>query len=898
MKKKILTGLVLLVFCSIGVFGGFPAGAAGEAAIGNTYYVSTMGADDNDGRSPSAPWKTLAKVSSQVFQPGDQILLRGGDEWVGEQLNLQGSGTAQNPILLSAYGTGRPKISNADPTLVLTNRSGWTIRGLELHNTCETPMTGGGNIIPTVSVQFTNSGVYHSLTIEDNLIYGDSHDRNTRGITLMAIYPGREEEVAFDIQISDNELHDVGWDAIMAYGWDTITDSNSVTSALYRNVDILRNQIYRTGNSGIILGTANHAAVKWNELHDIGIYEGEGNSLGSAGIISIVTSHVDILFNEVSRVSDSSSGNDGEGIDVDWQTEFNRVLYNHCYDNMGPGIGTMSNTHTTIQKNRVSGSRGLTAVGQGQITMTDFRVPSASLRGVNFLDLSDNLILIDEPGTQGIATSLGSGDPWTNNYVASNRFVLSPAVENISVFQFGAASQISSSNQNLVFSSNGSTFAASSNGQSYDSLASWQAGTGWDADTVLAPLDTQAPQSVTGLTATVRPSGRGVELTWDANGGQVDHYNLFRSTEANFEPGYTNMIGQTSQTEFTDAQELRGLTTYYYKVHAEDQIGNSGGNSQEVSVSIGALEPEDPLRYCASEDFSVIRQGPTWRYQSGTQGEYADIPQFDLSWNAWHIGGSEAFVAAYSQMPGADRDSVRTFSVPLDGTLELDPAGIQLAGPAEGSDGVLVRILHNGEPIWPSAGWQDVTWDTPAQSPQLTLQVKRGEELQFVVNRNETTAGDIVIWDPVLHLTEIVLPPDRPVMPPPYDYGLPQPLTRGLFAQDFDGGSAEGFTALSGTWQVEPDPDGGYRYRQSGTSPALAVAGETDWSEYTVSGDIEPIQLGPDGAVGICAMVQAADRCYRVQLNADNTIGIYKTFDGTESLLGSAPYPVTEGQRY
>ncbi|NIQ99598.1 MAG: hypothetical protein GTN78_05275, partial [Gemmatimonadales bacterium] len=50
-----------------------------------TYYVdAVLGADANAGTGPgAAAWKTLGKVNSVVFAPGDEILFRAGRVWVG-----------------------------------------------------------------------------------------------------------------------------------------------------------------------------------------------------------------------------------------------------------------------------------------------------------------------------------------------------------------------------------------------------------------------------------------------------------------------------------------------------------------------------------------------------------------------------------------------------------------------------------------------------------------------------------------------------------------------------------------------------------------------------------------------------------------------------------------------
>src|ERR1700687_3796519 len=81
-----------------------PAGAT-------TYYISSsLGNDNNDGQSPEKAWKNLSKIflkstSKDPFQPGDNVLLKRGDQWDG-QIRLQASGTAQKPVTLGAYGQG------------------------------------------------------------------------------------------------------------------------------------------------------------------------------------------------------------------------------------------------------------------------------------------------------------------------------------------------------------------------------------------------------------------------------------------------------------------------------------------------------------------------------------------------------------------------------------------------------------------------------------------------------------------------------------------------------------------------------------------------------------------------------------------------------------------------
>jgi len=106
-------------------------------AYATTYYVdATNGNDFNNGLSPETAWKTISKVNSMDFKPGDTILFKRGEIW-REQLIVPSSGTEGNPITFGAYGEGeKPKITGAD---IVTNWEGpdeygvWKISGSAWH---------------------------------------------------------------------------------------------------------------------------------------------------------------------------------------------------------------------------------------------------------------------------------------------------------------------------------------------------------------------------------------------------------------------------------------------------------------------------------------------------------------------------------------------------------------------------------------------------------------------------------------------------------------------------------------------------------------------------------------------------------------------------------------------
>ncbi len=90
------------------------------AGSATNYYVSTSGNDSNNGTSENTAWKSIAKVNSVSFKPGDRILFHCGDTFTGT-INVNNSGTSGSAIVYGSYGTGLKPVINGAEVI-----SGWT----------------------------------------------------------------------------------------------------------------------------------------------------------------------------------------------------------------------------------------------------------------------------------------------------------------------------------------------------------------------------------------------------------------------------------------------------------------------------------------------------------------------------------------------------------------------------------------------------------------------------------------------------------------------------------------------------------------------------------------------------------------------------------------------------
>ena len=85
---------------------------ASITSIAQTIYISTTEGDDaNDGFSEQSPLKTLARASELGQITGDQVRLKAGDTFFG-QLEITGSGTATEPLMVTSYGEGEKPLLN------------------------------------------------------------------------------------------------------------------------------------------------------------------------------------------------------------------------------------------------------------------------------------------------------------------------------------------------------------------------------------------------------------------------------------------------------------------------------------------------------------------------------------------------------------------------------------------------------------------------------------------------------------------------------------------------------------------------------------------------------------------------------------------------------------------
>lgn len=131
--------------------------------------------------------------------------------------------------------------------------------------------------------------------------------------------------------------------------------------------------------------------------------------------------------------------------------------------------------------------------------------------------------------------------------------------------------------------------------------------------------------------------------------------------------------------------------------------------------------------------------------------------------------------------------------------------------------------------------------------------------------------------------------------PTPTPTATPTPAGGVLFSDDFEDGTADGWTPVTGSWSVVTD--GTKVYKNSSTSgESLSYAGQTTWSNYAVEAKIKAIN---PKAVGIVGRYGDSSNYYMFRLHIEfDKAQLYKKVGGTFTLLQEVTYDFSAGTWY
>lgn len=308
------------------------------------YYIDARyGSDANRGTSPQQAWKTIGKINSHVFQPGDQLLFKAGSIYEG-QLKPQGSGTRQQPVRVGKYGEGyKPRIQGngcMPGAVFLYNVQGWEITELDVSNYgVERAAKRTGVAVTLTDFGTATHIVLKNLDIHD--VNGSLIKEQGGGAGIIFSNNGKTVVSTFDgLLVEQCSIKRCERNGILINGYSNRADWHPSKHVVIRN-----NLLEGVPGDGIVPIGCDSALIEHNIMRDCPRLLPDGEA--AAGIWPWSCDNTIIQYNEV---SDHKAPWDAQGFDSDWNCRNTHIQYNYSHDNEGGFLLVCNDGNATLPR--------------------------------------------------------------------------------------------------------------------------------------------------------------------------------------------------------------------------------------------------------------------------------------------------------------------------------------------------------------------------------------------------------------------------------------------------------------------------------------------------------------------------------------------------------------------
>ncbi len=373
-----------------------------------TYYVSsTEGNDNNTGLLEKAPWQTLEKVSRAHILPGDKILFRSNDVFIG-QLAPSYSGKEGAPVIFSAYGKGAKPVINGSTALggdylaaiFIHNQQYFNISNLEITNDRKVTRPGNsdeaayGIYVLADSANALHNFDFSNLTIK-NVFAISNLKPFEQPITGIYFYGDRGSKSQIkNVFVDGCYLTYIGKTGLLvAQGAAPSIINNDDSVDRNMNIVLTNNHLYKIGGPGFVLSKA------YNCLLDHNIFEYTGSDAdprmakrGSGAWFNGCTNVV-AQYNISKHVRGSG---DSYGMHIDFGNKYVIFQYNYFEDNQGGFVEILGKNYQVAYRFNISVDDGFRKSKGNTLWFSTFAGDNAKRTNSNMVFVYNNSVYLNK----------------------------------------------------------------------------------------------------------------------------------------------------------------------------------------------------------------------------------------------------------------------------------------------------------------------------------------------------------------------------------------------------------------------------------------------------------------------------------------------------------------------
>ena len=334
------------------------------------FYLSSIGNDSNNGTKDN-PWKSLSKLSSKQLSPGDSIFFKKGESFYGH-LVVNGSGSADKPIVFTSYGSGnQPIISGSvgvggggdfQQAIYILNNDNMVFDNLEIQNNRLSSRSNVddsdsfGIYVHNTGDEVMNNFVFRNMTFKNVYAISQVDPSNQQAFNAFEVagirfFTDWNKSHINNVLVEDNYFTDLQRFGVhVKHSIGGNSNDNRHTNFVFKN-----NEFKEIGGTCILPSRVRNCLIENNIFDQPGAKTnprmiGRGSAVWNWYSVNTI-----IQYNQATSIRGIL---DSHGIHVDHHNENTFIQYNYMEDCEGGFVEILGDNETAVYRFNISVNDG------------------------------------------------------------------------------------------------------------------------------------------------------------------------------------------------------------------------------------------------------------------------------------------------------------------------------------------------------------------------------------------------------------------------------------------------------------------------------------------------------------------------------------------------------------